>query len=268
MRGDRLFIDAVLFRAKTGLPWRDLPDRFGPCKTVYNRFARWAGLDIFYYLLPVAWAAWAQAQEDFDYDVVEVTDWALLFLPWVTAEKRVPVVVSMHGSCGQVDWFGKGEPRSLDGDWVRIVEAKALRKADVVHANSRANSEFWQEKTGREIRVIPPAYGGGTKADLTTEDTEVTETAVGPCLDKPSGALFSNPFTSELARDCENTSLTRFASGPAFRALREMKKLPRVGIQKKSGARPDCWDGGFFLKTSASLLARGFAKRLLHSRSE
>lgn len=41
-RGDRLFIEAVLFRAKTGLPWRDLPERFGPWKTVYNRFARWA----------------------------------------------------------------------------------------------------------------------------------------------------------------------------------------------------------------------------------
>ena len=42
LRGERLFIDAVLFRAKTGLPWRDLPERFGPWKTVYNRFARWA----------------------------------------------------------------------------------------------------------------------------------------------------------------------------------------------------------------------------------
>lgn len=41
-RGERLFVDAVLFRAKTGLPWRDLPERFGPWKTVYNRFARWA----------------------------------------------------------------------------------------------------------------------------------------------------------------------------------------------------------------------------------
>jgi len=41
-RGDRLFIEAVLFRAKTGLPWRDLPERFGPWKSVYNRFANWA----------------------------------------------------------------------------------------------------------------------------------------------------------------------------------------------------------------------------------
>jgi transposase len=40
--GDRLFIEAVLFSAKTGLPWRDLPERFGPWKSVYNRFSNWA----------------------------------------------------------------------------------------------------------------------------------------------------------------------------------------------------------------------------------
>ena len=45
VRGDRLFVDAVLFRAKTGVPWRDLPERFGPWKTVYNRFSRWAAMD-------------------------------------------------------------------------------------------------------------------------------------------------------------------------------------------------------------------------------
>ena len=30
------------FRAKTGVPWRDLPERFGPWKSIYNRFANWA----------------------------------------------------------------------------------------------------------------------------------------------------------------------------------------------------------------------------------
>ena len=40
--GDRLFVDAVLYRAKTGCPWRDLPERFGPWKSVYNRFSNWA----------------------------------------------------------------------------------------------------------------------------------------------------------------------------------------------------------------------------------
>lgn len=40
--GDRAFINANLYRAKTGCPWRDLPERYGPWKTVYNRFNRWS----------------------------------------------------------------------------------------------------------------------------------------------------------------------------------------------------------------------------------
>jgi transposase len=39
---DRTFIDAVLYRAKTGIPWRDLPERFGSWKTVFNRFSNWS----------------------------------------------------------------------------------------------------------------------------------------------------------------------------------------------------------------------------------
>lgn len=40
--GDRLFVNAVVWIAKTGAPWRDLLDRFGPWKTVYNRFNNWS----------------------------------------------------------------------------------------------------------------------------------------------------------------------------------------------------------------------------------
>jgi len=53
------------------------------------------------------------------------------------------------------------------------------------------------------------------KEDSTTQSTEDTEASDGRCLARPSGAAFSIPFTSELARDCENTSLTRSAGGPA-----------------------------------------------------
>ncbi len=40
--GDRVFIEAVLYRTKTGIPWRDLPERFGPWKSVFNRFDNWS----------------------------------------------------------------------------------------------------------------------------------------------------------------------------------------------------------------------------------
>ena len=38
---DRDFVDAILFVARTGIPWRDLPERFGDWNAVYQRFRRW-----------------------------------------------------------------------------------------------------------------------------------------------------------------------------------------------------------------------------------
>ena len=41
-RDNRAFLSAVLWIARTGAPWRDLPERFGKYDTVYQRFNRWA----------------------------------------------------------------------------------------------------------------------------------------------------------------------------------------------------------------------------------
>ena len=35
------FLNAVWYVAKTGIPWRDLPERFGPWDTIFQRFNRW-----------------------------------------------------------------------------------------------------------------------------------------------------------------------------------------------------------------------------------
>ena len=39
-KDNRLFLNAVLWVAKTGAPWRDLPERFGPRNSVWRRFDR------------------------------------------------------------------------------------------------------------------------------------------------------------------------------------------------------------------------------------
>jgi transposase len=41
-KDNRLFVEAVLYRYRAGIPWRDLPERFGPWKNVHTRFGRWA----------------------------------------------------------------------------------------------------------------------------------------------------------------------------------------------------------------------------------
>ncbi|KFL89674.1 Mobile element protein [Acetobacter malorum] len=38
---NRLFVEAVLYRYRAGIPWRDLPARFGDWKNVHRRLRRW-----------------------------------------------------------------------------------------------------------------------------------------------------------------------------------------------------------------------------------
>ena len=39
---NRLFVEAVLWIARTGSPWRDLPTEYGLWNSTYQRFARWS----------------------------------------------------------------------------------------------------------------------------------------------------------------------------------------------------------------------------------
>ena len=41
-KDNRLFVEAVLYRYRAGIPWRDLPERFGDPETIHTRFSRWA----------------------------------------------------------------------------------------------------------------------------------------------------------------------------------------------------------------------------------
>ena len=40
-KDNRLFVEAVLWIARTGSPWRDLPAQLGNWHNVYTRFSRW-----------------------------------------------------------------------------------------------------------------------------------------------------------------------------------------------------------------------------------
>jgi transposase len=51
---NRLFVEAVLWIARTGSPWRDLPEFFGKWNTIFKRYRDWVKADVFKRLFEAA----------------------------------------------------------------------------------------------------------------------------------------------------------------------------------------------------------------------
>ena len=65
---NRLFVDAVLWLARTASPWRDLPEQLGNWRTVHCRFRRWTLAGIWDNLFSVL-----SVDPDFEYVLVDAT---------------------------------------------------------------------------------------------------------------------------------------------------------------------------------------------------
>lgn len=65
---NRLFLEAVLWMARVGAPWRDLPEFFGNWNSVFQRFRRWAKSGVF----DKAFQALSE-DADFEYAIIDGT---------------------------------------------------------------------------------------------------------------------------------------------------------------------------------------------------
>ncbi len=99
-KDNRLFVDAVLWIAKTGAPWRDLPERFGPWGSVWKRSDRWSAKGV--------WKRVFEALQDPD------LEWIILDSTVVRAHQHAA------GACKKgaptKPWAGRGAdsaPRSI-----------------------------------------------------------------------------------------------------------------------------------------------------------
>ena len=100
-RDNRLFVDAVLYVAKTGIPWRDLPERFGRWPAVYKRFDRWCRKG--------TWGAVFAALQDPD------LEWLVLDSTVIRAHPCAAGASKKVGARGPRPWAGAGAgsgPRS------------------------------------------------------------------------------------------------------------------------------------------------------------
>ena len=67
-KDNRLFLEAVLWRVRTGLPWRDLPREFGRWNSVFQRFRRWVRAGVFDRMFECL-----SGEHDFEYALIDGT---------------------------------------------------------------------------------------------------------------------------------------------------------------------------------------------------
>ena len=90
-KNNRIFLEAVLWIARTSSPWRDLPERFGKWHSVYVRYDRWSKNGV--------WADLAEAVADPDFECLFV-DGSIVRVHQHGAGKKKNATCKLSGAAG------------------------------------------------------------------------------------------------------------------------------------------------------------------------
>ena len=85
-RDNRRVLNGIFWVLRTGAPWRDLPERYGPYTSAYNRFNRWRKAGIWDRLMDAVVKAYDGKVQMIDSSIVRVHQHAS------GAKKRVEIV--------------------------------------------------------------------------------------------------------------------------------------------------------------------------------
>jgi transposase len=91
---DRRVLNGIFWVLRSGAPWRDLPERYGPRTTCYNRFARWRKASVWDRMMDAITAA-----HDGDIQMIDSTS-VRGHQQAATAKGRVEIIVSVAPEAG------------------------------------------------------------------------------------------------------------------------------------------------------------------------
>jgi transposase len=105
---NRRVLNGIFWVLRTGAPWRDLPDRYGPHSTAYNRFNRWRKAGIWDRLMDAVVQAHDGKVQMIDSSIVRVHQHAS------GVKKRVEIVVSAEAAAGSPPRSTRASTRKAD----------------------------------------------------------------------------------------------------------------------------------------------------------
>ena len=114
---DRKVLDGIYWRLRTGSPWAEIPERYGPATTCYNRFVRWAKIGVWDRVFEAISKAY-----DGDLQMIDSSS----------------IRVHQHGANGKKGGLKKRHP-PLGTRWSPLHGALARRTDHEIHALVDAN---------------------------------------------------------------------------------------------------------------------------------
>ncbi len=91
---DRRVLNGIFWVLRSGAPWRDLPERYGPRTTCYNRFVRWRKAGVWDRLMDAITAA-----HDGDIQMIDSTS-IRAHQQAATAKRGIEIIVSVAPEAG------------------------------------------------------------------------------------------------------------------------------------------------------------------------
>jgi transposase len=133
----RTVINGILWRMRTGAPWRDLPDRYGPWQTCYDRLVSWRRTGVWEQILQTLQAE-ADAAGQVDWEVVSLDSSVVRAHQHAAGARRTPApaetdAAKKGGAASQRKRSTGTEPRRLQhqaAPRLRRARPSAVDRAD------------------------------------------------------------------------------------------------------------------------------------------
>ncbi|MFD9235646.1 IS5 family transposase [[Kitasatospora] papulosa] len=193
----RRVINGVLYRVRTGVQWRDLPERFGPWETVYKRHRRWSADGTWQMLL-----SRIQASEDaaggIDWDV-SVDSTAVRAHQHAAGARKAPARCSSKGGRAgdEPGRSGTAETGRPAGGGGQIGECLGRSRGGFT-----TKIHLAAEGRCRPLAFVltPGHYGDGPQLERVLEQVSVPRTGVGRPRTRPDRVLADKAYTSRRNR--------------------------------------------------------------------
>ncbi|MFJ8406333.1 IS5 family transposase [Streptomyces microflavus] len=191
-------INGVLYRVRTGVQWRDLPERFGPWETVYKRHRRWSADGTWQMLLSRIQTA-EDAEGRIDWDVSVDSTAVRAHQHAAGARKAPPATVPQKGT-GRGDEpgrFGTAEAGRPLGGGGQIGECLGRS-----HGGFTTKIHLVADGRCRPLALVltPGHYGDGPQLERVLDQVSVPRTGVGRPRTRPDRVLADKAYTSRRNR--------------------------------------------------------------------